>query len=287
MKEYYDQLVFSRLLFPLGYRRGNEDAHLLLTQLDAITGKENMYRLKAEIETPFFLPHEDGHADGPLIKALDNHDIGRSVHESRVFTIDDPSTNEVDDGISIETLPDGTEWLHIHIADPTRLFDPHSNVDVTARSRVSSIYLPEQKVPLFPAALATGPMSILETQQKNYTLTFSARLDQDGSIAEYRISNTLCPNVKRTDYDQVDALLTSAAKGSLASSHFDEKEALAITKIYKWADLRSKFRAKSGTNMIHLPKPDLFYKNGRIYLKLQSNTASNVLVSEIWCWQEN
>jgi hypothetical protein len=110
-KEYFDQSVFSRLLYPLGYRRGNSDAHVMLTQLNAITAKDNMYRLKAELETPFFLPHKEGYADGPLITARNNHELGRLVHSPRVFTVDDPSTTEVDDGISIETLQDGTEWV--------------------------------------------------------------------------------------------------------------------------------------------------------------------------------
>ena len=38
----------------------------------------------------------------------------------KVYTVDDASTQEIDDGLSLETLDDGTQRLWIHIADPTR-----------------------------------------------------------------------------------------------------------------------------------------------------------------------
>jgi hypothetical protein len=40
-------------------------------------------------------------------------------------------------------------------------------------------------------------------------------------------------------------------------------------------------RAQTGYNMLHLPKPDLMVKNDRIHLKLQTNSDSQILVSEM------
>jgi exoribonuclease R len=37
-----------------------------------------------------------------------------------VFVIDDPTTVVCDDGISLETMADGTEWIHVHITDVER-----------------------------------------------------------------------------------------------------------------------------------------------------------------------
>ena len=38
----------------------------------------------------------------------------------RVYTIDDASTTEVDDGLSVERLQGGRVRLWVHVADPTR-----------------------------------------------------------------------------------------------------------------------------------------------------------------------
>jgi exoribonuclease-2 len=41
-----------------------------------------------------------------------------------VYTIDDASTKDVDDGISVEQSDDGQLLLWVHIADPTRWLRP-------------------------------------------------------------------------------------------------------------------------------------------------------------------
>jgi hypothetical protein len=41
-----------------------------------------------------------------------------------VYTVDDASTTEVDDGLSITTDEDGAKLLWVHVADPTRWLTP-------------------------------------------------------------------------------------------------------------------------------------------------------------------
>ncbi len=60
----------------------------------------------------------------------------------RVVAIDDASTTEVDDGLSVEELPDGRTRLWVHVADPTRWLQPGSPLDLEARRRSSTMYLP-------------------------------------------------------------------------------------------------------------------------------------------------
>ena len=60
----------------------------------------------------------------------------------KVYTIDDESTAEIDDGISVENLPDGQQRLWIHIADPTRWLLPGDALDLEARRRSTTLYLP-------------------------------------------------------------------------------------------------------------------------------------------------
>ncbi len=73
------------------------------------------------------------------------------------FTIDDASTTEVDDGLSIEQLPDGTVRCWIHVADPTRWLEAGSGLEREARRRQRTLYFPWGLLPMFPRVLAEGP----------------------------------------------------------------------------------------------------------------------------------
>ena len=64
-----------------------------------------------------------------------------------VVTIDDAGTRDVDDGLSVETLPSGQHRLWVHIADPSRWVNPNDALDVEARSRAKTIYLPTGQTP--------------------------------------------------------------------------------------------------------------------------------------------
>jgi exoribonuclease-2 len=66
-----------------------------------------------------------------------------------VVTIDDATTTEVDDGLSVEFLEGGRVRLWVHVADPTRWIRPEVALDMEARRRGSTIYLPTGVVPSF------------------------------------------------------------------------------------------------------------------------------------------
>lgn len=57
-----------------------------------------------------------------------------------VYTIDDASTKDVDDGISVEQAEDGQLLLWVHVADPTRWLQPGESLG--ARMHTSSHALP-------------------------------------------------------------------------------------------------------------------------------------------------
>ena len=59
-----------------------------------------------------------------------------------VFTIDDASTRDIDDGLSAEFLPDGRVRLWVHIADPTRFIALGSPLELEARHRTRTLYMP-------------------------------------------------------------------------------------------------------------------------------------------------
>ena len=78
----------------------------------------------------------------------------------RAYAIDAPETTEVDDALGVEFLDDGGTRVWVHVADASRYVVPGSAVDLEARRRQSTIYLPTGLVPMVPLRLAEDILSL-------------------------------------------------------------------------------------------------------------------------------
>jgi exoribonuclease-2 len=77
----------------------------------------------------------------------------------QAFSIDDAATTEIDDAFSLQVLP-GLGWrVGIHIAAPGLGIVPGSALDDVARERLSTVYMPGNKLTMLP-----------ETAVENFTL---------------------------------------------------------------------------------------------------------------------
>ncbi|NPC56089.1 ribonuclease catalytic domain-containing protein [Caenimonas soli] len=68
----------------------------------------------------------------------------------QAFSIDDSSTTEIDDALSVQGLGSGTVTVGIHIAAPGLVLQPSSAVDQVARQRLSTVYMPGYKITMLP-----------------------------------------------------------------------------------------------------------------------------------------
>ena len=66
------------------------------------------------------------------------------------FSLDDASTTEIDDAFSLTRLANGRYRVGIHIAAPALGFAPGSALDRIARARLSTAYIPGQKITMLP-----------------------------------------------------------------------------------------------------------------------------------------
>jgi exoribonuclease-2 len=69
------------------------------------------------------------------------------------FSIDDVTTTEIDDAFSVRALPAGGWEIGVHIAAPALAIPPGSPLDVTASSRLSTVYMPGGKITMLPGAV--------------------------------------------------------------------------------------------------------------------------------------
>jgi exoribonuclease II len=68
----------------------------------------------------------------------------------RAFSIDDSSTTEIDDALSVQGLGTGTVTVGIHIAAPGLALQPSTAIDNVARQRLSTVYMPGYKITMLP-----------------------------------------------------------------------------------------------------------------------------------------
>lgn len=185
----------------------------------------------------------------------------------KVYTIDDESTTEIDDGLSWELLDSGKERWWVHIADPTRWLVPEGELDLEARKRGSTVYLPTGMIPMFPELLATGPMSLIQGKVC-CALSFGIILDESGGVEDYSIHASLIKPTYRLTYEDVDEMLELGVE--------PEIEAIA-----KGATRRKAWRYAQGAISINMPESTIKVKDDEISIDILDDSKSRQLVAEM------
>ncbi|WP_017325969.1 ribonuclease catalytic domain-containing protein [Synechococcus sp. PCC 7336] len=237
-------------LVKLGIWDIHENLHLRRIQAPAAFSEAVLEASRALLETP--PPDEDERRD---------------LTHLHTYTIDDASTREIDDALSLEFLDGDRQRLWIHIADPTRWIAPGSILDLEARRRATSIYLPDRTIPMFPMEFAAGPMS-LRQGELSCALSFGIVLDSEGGIAEVDICPSYIKVSYRLTYEDTDEMLQLGV----------EKELSAIAAA---ARLRYQWRCDRGAINIGLPEQNLKVENNIPTIDAIEDTPSRQLVSEM------
>lgn len=253
----------------LGRPATPQGAFQLLVDLGIWSQNENLFLRRSAIPVQF-----PSKVIEVAQQRLNSHPPDRDVERLdltglKVYTIDDESTTEIDDGLSWEKLEDGRERLWVHIADPTRWLLPEDELDLEARRRGSTVYLPTGIVPMFPEILATGPMSLIQGQVC-CALSFGIILDEEGGVIEYTIHASHIKPTYRLTYEDVDEML-----------QLDVQAEPEIRAIAKWADKRKKWRYAQGAISINMPEAMIKVKDDDISISVLDDSPSRQLVAEM------
>ncbi len=131
------------------------------------------------------------------------------VAACEVFSIDDSSTTEIDDALSVQTLRDGTLRVGVHIAAPAVAIGRDTRFDVIARERMSTVYMPGEKITMLPGEVV-GCYS-LDAGSERPALSLYADLEADG--ASIRNLFTRLERVRiaaNLRHDRLDSIVTEA-----------------------------------------------------------------------------
>ncbi|TSE32011.1 Exoribonuclease 2 [Tepidimonas thermarum] len=125
------------------------------------------------------------------------------------FSIDDSSTTEIDDALSVQGLGSGSVTLGIHIAAPGLAITPDSALDRVARERLSTVYMPGHKITMLPDAVVQG--YTLQAGGARPAVSLYLRVDE--ATLEIRDAQTRIervPIAHNLRHDQIDAAITAA-----------------------------------------------------------------------------
>jgi exoribonuclease-2 len=186
----------------------------------------------------------------------------------RCVTIDDDDTRDIDDGLALERRADGGLRLWIHVADPGRLVEPGSPLDLEARRRGSSLYLASGNLPMFPLALTTGPFS-LRAGVRSAAWSTWVDLDAEGEIAGYGIVRSWVKPTFRLSYSDADDLIDLAPPEEPDLADLDQL-----------LDRRRQWRVRQGALLMDLPEGRIRSRDGEPVLEVSEPSPSRAMVAE-------
>lgn len=156
----------------------------------------------------------------------------------QAFSIDDVSTTEIDDAFSVVALPDGKLRIGIHIAAPALGIHPDDAIDAIARHRLSTVYMPGDKITMLPDALVES--FTLAEGKTCPSVSLYATLDpHDWSVLATESRAEAVPISRNLRHNDLDALVTEENLANQAGDYPHKKD---IALLWQWAQVLEKSR---------------------------------------------
>ncbi len=126
----------------------------------------------------------------------------------RAFSIDDAATTEIDDALSVQGLGTHEIILGIHIAAPALGITPGDAIDKWARARLSTVYMPGNKITMLPDAIVQP--HTLQEESAPPAVSLYVRYDaQSMAVLGFETKVERVPIAANLRYDLIDHIVTS------------------------------------------------------------------------------
>jgi exoribonuclease-2 len=189
------------------------------------------------------------------------------LRDRPVYTIDDPHTRDIDDAVGIEVLPEGFR-LGIYITDISVVIPKGSPLDREAALRATSIYLPEERIPMFPSEVSEGLCSLKEGESRP-AVGLLVDTDCHGRLVNHRFCLCWIMVKRRMSYAGVDREVEDDPQGPLGT-------------LFRIAQRWREERVGNGALLLPIPEVTVRVEGEEISLERRDReTPSQVLVSEM------
>jgi exoribonuclease-2 len=151
--------------------------------------------------------------------------------EVQAFSIDDVTTTEIDDAFSLTKLTEGRLRIGIHIAAPALGIARGDAIDMIARERMSTVYMPGDKITMLPDELVQ--QFTLAEGAARPALSLYVTLDtSDWSVLATDTIAERVPIATNLRHNDLDEHVTEQALAE-GSGDYPHKEAIAL--LWQWA----------------------------------------------------
>jgi exoribonuclease II len=183
--------------------------------------------------------------------ALPDCDLAREDLTALHFvTIDSNSTEDMDDALYVEDNGDGSLLLTIAIADPTAYVGENSELDLIARKRAFTNYLPGFNIPMLPRHLSDNLCS-LRPNERRPVLVCRVTIAADGALGDdIRFSSAWVESKAKLVYDEVSDWLD----GNMGWQPPDADIAEQILLLKRVCEARSNWRQEHA--LVFKDRPD-------------------------------
>lgn len=142
------------------------------------------------------------HLDAPQEVTAKDAAGRRDLTALPFVTIDGADARDFDDAVLAEPRRRGGWRLRVAIADVAHYVAPGSAVDVEARRRGNSVYLPGRVVPMLPEALSNGICS-LQPHRRRLAVVCDMQVSAAGRIGRFEFHDAVIESHARLTYEAV------------------------------------------------------------------------------------
>ncbi|MCJ7773185.1 MAG: RNB domain-containing ribonuclease, partial [Desulfobacterales bacterium] len=258
-----------------------EDPEILfgiLLKTGVFKENENIDLYRYHIRVPF--PDKAEKAVSVLVMAGESASSLTSFGNERkdlthlsLMTIDGASTLDFDDAISLEDYGDFYK-MGVHITDVGHFLRKGNVIDEEAAIRGSSIYMPDQKIPMLPDQLGEGLCSLIAGKQRP-AISIMIKLNRSFEILQYEVIPSIIKVENQYTYHDVNLVADSDLK---------------ILILHQFAEKFRQKRIGQGAVHIALPEINVWIDNeGDVSVnRINRESPARMFVSEImilanWC----
>lgn len=258
-------IIFDNYLFPFSHGEPipvstNENNKVAVVKELSENGNENKIEILGDpldvetvlkaVELQFDLKKEfdkDVLEEASALKSEKDYSQRRDLRKITTITIDPIDAKDFDDAISVEKQKNGEYKIFVHIADVSYYVKEGSCLDIEAKRRGNSVYLPTTVYPMLPPKLSNDLCSLNEKEDK-LCVTVEIVLNEKGKIKNVDFYESVINSKKRLCYEEAEEVLEE-------KKVFEDEIVRTLKEGYKIAKILNEKRYEKGSLDFDLEKP--------------------------------
>ena len=147
-----------------------------------------------------------------ILSSVFEKDSFVDLTSKEIIAIDDEDTEDIDDAISIDIKSDSIE-LGVHICNVAYYIRKGSSLDIEARNKGETVYIPDKHIDIFPKELIIEKFSLFAGQPK-LAISLLIQLDKKTyKIKEYKFIKSIVSVSRNFSYIEAENELLKEKKG--------------------------------------------------------------------------